>query len=611
MPHAPAERAAARTEQDEVFRLRPAAGGPLVRRLVDAPLERLLGLAHLGRLYRGTPPGCEGYDFLVWGLATLGIRAAAADGDLDRVPETGPAVVVANHPFGGVEGMVLGRLLMTRRRDVKFLANYFLGRIPELRDLFLLVDPFDRPGSVRKNLATLREALRWVADGGLLVVFPAGEVAHLSLRQRRIQDPPWNPAVAGIIRRAGCPVLPVYFGGRNSALFQAVGLVHPLLRTALLARELLGRRGTTIEARIGSPIPFRQLDAHSGGAELVDYLRCRTYILSERPSAGSAPIQPRLTPRAAKPIVPPTPAQALENELGRLPREQILVEGDDQAVWVAEADQIPKLLREIGRLREATFREVGEGTGREVDLDVFDPSYRHLFIWSRADRQIVGAYRLGMTDELLRAKGTAGLYTSTLFDFKPRLFDSMGPALEMGRSFIRSEYQKSYAGLMLLWKGIGRFVIQHPRYATLFGPVSISATYQSASQRLIVAFLEQNKYAHPWSKWVHPHAPPVAGRRGSYPLSPANLENLDDVSSFIAEIEADQKGVPILLKQYLKLGGRLLGFNVDPEFSNVLDVLIMVDLRRTERKILQRYMGREGTAAFLAQQRVDARSQAS
>jgi putative hemolysin len=175
----------------------------------------------------------------------------------------------------------------------------------------------------------------------------------------------------------------------------------------------------------------------------------------------------------------------------------------------------------------------------------------------------------------------------------------MGPAMEMGRSFIRSEYQKTYAGLMLLWKGIGHFVVQNPRYATLFGPVSISADYRSASQRLIVAFLEQNKYVHEWSSWVHPRVPTREGRSSGYRLSPDQLRDLDDVSAFISEIEADHKGVPILLKQYLRLGGRLLGFNVDPEFNNVLDVLIMVDLRATPEKILRRYMGREGVASFL------------
>jgi putative hemolysin len=183
----------------------------------------------------------------------------------------------------------------------------------------------------------------------------------------------------------------------------------------------------------------------------------------------------------------------------------------------------------------------------------------------------------------------------------------MGPALEMGRSFVRAEHQKSFAALMTLWKGIGRFVIGHPEYATLFGPVSMSADYLDASQQLVVAFLKQASYEHEWSRWVAPRRPFRARRRRNYLPNPAHLRSLDEVSAFVSEIEADGKGVPILLRQYRKLGGRMLGFNVDPDFSNVLDVLVMVDLRNTEQAILERYMGHDGSTAFLAHHGLEGR----
>jgi putative hemolysin len=416
-----------------------------------------------------------------------------------------------------------------------------------------------------------------------------------------------------MIRRARCPVSPVYFRGRNGLLFQALGQLHPRIRTAMLARELLGRRRSTIEVRIGSTIPFRQLDACGSAAEMTAYLRSRTEILAERPprvGVGGKPIQPRVTPANVRPLIPALSVDRLVDEIENLPPDGLLVDGADQVIYVAEASRIPTVVREIGRLREISFREVGEGTGREVDLDHFDETYLHLFIWSKANRQVVGAYRIGMIDQLMQHGGLKGLYTSTLFDFKPRLFEVMGRALEMGRSFIRPEYQKSYAGLVLLWKGIGQFVLRNPDYATLFGPVSISADYQTASQRLLVAFLQQNNYVHEWSGWVRPRTPCRPDRRTSRRLGPLHMRTLEDVSSFIAEIEADHKGVPILLRQYLKLGGRLLGFNVDPNFSNVLDVLIMVDLRRTEKNVLSRYMGRKGVEALHAHHRTT-RSEAS
>jgi putative hemolysin len=512
--------------------------------------------------------------------------------------------VVANHPFGGIEGLAIAQALTRVRPDVKLFANYLLSRIPELRDVFLFVDPFARSGSAAANAKALRGALAWLAGGGVLAVFPAGEVASLDPKTRRVADPAWNPIIARLARRTGAAVLPVFVPGRNRAFFQAAGLLHPALRTALLPREFLARRGTPIELRVGTPVPAARLATAKNDAEAIAYLRDRTEILAARVAPADSPgvgaIQPRRTPSAPAPVVPAVPPGALAAEVAGLPEDAHLVDSDELKVYVARADAIPNVLREIGRLREVTFRDVGEGTGREIDLDAFDAAYWHLFIWDEAAHEIVGAYRLGPTDELIPASGIGGLYTATLFRYDARLFEAMGPALEMGRSFIRTEHQKSYVALMLLWKGIGEFVGRHPRYATLFGPVSISADYRSLSQRLIVAFLERNRKLTGWTQWVRPTNPFREPRRPGAPLGPAHLSDLDDVSTFISEIESDQKGVPILLKQYLRLDGRLLSYNVDPDFTNVLDVLIVVDLRRTSQKARQRYMGRENLQRFRA-----------
>jgi len=562
-------------------------------------LERALGLATLGRHYRHRPLGATGPEFLTWALARLSISVSVRPEDLSRIPESGPLLVVANHPFGAVEGLALALTLVRVRPDVRLLANALLARIPEIRDMLLLVDPFEGPSSSAFNVAGLRRALAWLARGGTLIVFPAGEVASIDLRRRRVADPAWSRTIAGLARRAGAATLPVFVPGANGPLFHAAGMVHERLRTALLPRELLARRGSTVELRLGSPIAASRLAAFDDDGEAIAYLRERTEILAERTSLPRpGVIQPRRTPRSTEPLVPPVPVADLESDIARLPADALLLEADGSQVFVADAASIPALLREIGRLRELTFRDVGEGTGRAIDLDPFDEVYRHLFIWNRGARQIVGAYRLGATDERIAAEGIPGLYTSSLFRYDPRLFDAMGPALEMGRSWVRTEHQKGYAPLLLLWKGIGRFLVRHPRYVTLFGPVSISAEYRSASQKLIVAFLERNRKSTEWARWVRPTNPFRRSRRAGAAPGLSHLRDLEEVSTFISEIEADQKGVPVLLKQYLKLDGRLLGYNVDPAFSNVLDVLIAVDLRRTEPRILERYMGRAGAARF-------------
>ncbi len=564
------------------------------------PLERILGLKELDREYLELPQGKPIAGFLEAVFEQFDVKIDIHAEDLKRIPTEGPTVVVSNHPFGGIEGLALAHLLLTRRPDIRILANFMLGRIPELRELFLLVDPFEGKAATARSLAGLRRAHKWLGDGGLLVVFPAGEVASLDLRQRAVVDPPWTNTVDRLVARAQCPVVPAFFSGHNGSLFQLAGLVHSSLRTAMLPRELLARRGTTLKVCVGNPVPYSDLKTYAAGDDRMDFLRRRTEILGERSSFVGEPTQPRRTPTSPASIIDPVKRNLLEGEVAGLSPENRLAASGSQEVWIADGNDIPSLLTEIGRLREVTFRDVGEGTGRELDLDHFDTKYQHLFIWHRDDQEIVGAYRIGCTDTLLAEDGLEGLYTSSLFQYQPKIFDAMGTALEMGRSFIQPRYQKSFAGLLLLWKGIGRYVVRNPECTTLFGPVSISADYRSASQQLMAAFLKQNTYHHPWSKWVRPRSPfkekpSRVIRRGA-----ADLRDLEEVSRFIAEIEADNKGMPILLRQYLKLGGRLLGFNVDPKFSDVLDVLVMVDLRETPIRTLARYMGRDGAAEFLA-----------
>ena len=292
----------------------------------------------------------------------------------------------------------------------------------------------------------------------------------------------------------------------------------------------------------------------------------------------------------------------MESEIAALPPEALLDQQGDTTVFLAEANRVPNIVREIGRLRELTFRETGEGSGKEIDLDEFDTYYLHLFLWNRTTREVIGAYRLGQSDLILRNFGEKGFYTGTLFAYQRGFLERIDPALEMGRSFVRREYQRSYAPLLLLWRGIGAFLRSNPRYKILFGPVSISNEYHPNSRQLIVHFLKEYCRAEDLARFVRARSPlrtrPIQGWDSDGGNSVA--WDIEDLSAFIADIETDQKGVPILLKQYLRLGGKLLGFNVDPNFSNALDGLIVVDLVKTDPRLLERYMGKEAAASFLA-----------
>ncbi|MDO9542519.1 MAG: GNAT family N-acyltransferase [Kiritimatiellia bacterium] len=529
---------------------------------------------------------------------------AISEQDIRKIPKQGPLVVVANHPFGGLEGVVLGDIIFRARPDVKVLGNYLLQHLAELREWIIPVDPFGNRASSIANSKAIKEAIRWVADGGALVTFPAGEVAHFAWGQAKITDPKWSPHVGAIIKHAQSEVLPVFFPGANSLLFQIAGLFHSRLRTALLPHELIHKSSQAMNVYIGKVIPWKRLQHFNDNEAIIEYLRNCTFFLQNRlrsPKRSlSSIIFSRLAAPQAKPVAPAVETSILRGEIEALPPEQMLTQSGGFVVYIARAQQIPQTLNEIGRLRELTFREVHEGTGQPADLDRFDPYYLHLFLWNQKKSELVGAYRLGLTDVILQNQGAKGLYTTTLFKFKRPLLDMLKGAIEIGRSFVRSEYQKEYSCLALLWRGIGHFVVLHPKYKILFGPVSISQDYHSFSKNLIVQFLRQNKLHQELARYVKARSPYRALRTAKADRQTlATLANdVDDISLLIAEIEKDGKGIPILLKHYLRLNARILSFNVDRRFSNVIDSLILVDMTKSDGKLLGRFMSPPGYKTF-------------
>jgi len=555
--------------------------------------EKLLSLDQLDCVYSEARREGPAQPFFASLLERLDIRYECADSELARIPPDGPVMAVCNHPFGLAEAPVLASLLLKIRKDVRFLANSLLANIDLLRDYLIAVDPFGGKDAAKSNLKGIRAAIEWLQSGGLLVVFPAGEVSSLQFPQFQVADIPWNDSIGRVVRMTGATVIPFYIHGANSAGFHLAGLVHPRLRTALLPRELFNKRGQTILVSIGTPIVARAQPGFTN-RQLTAYLRMRTELLQTRrlqPIAAKRPQNRKLTPIAA-----PADVARMRAELEALP---VILTSGPLRVCVAEADRIPNTLLEIGRLREVTFRAAGEGTGRSRDLDRFDEWYRHVFLWNDERSQVVGAYRIGLADLILADRGPRGLYTNTLFRFDRPFLAKLGPALELGRSFVRAEYQREYLPLLLLWKGICQFVVQNPRYRSLFGPVSISNDYRSISRALMVEYFNSRRDSEV-GRTVHPrcrfHAPALPGCSSSGLSSLVN--GVEELSGLVADLEPDKKGVPVLLRQYLNLGGNILEFNVDQRFSNTVDGLILVDLLRADRRLLARYMGREGLASF-------------
>ncbi|MBI4618197.1 MAG: lysophospholipid acyltransferase family protein [Planctomycetes bacterium] len=554
--------------------------------------DRVLALDRLGRIHESIASARTGEEYCRAALAALDVRVRVTAADLARIPRSGPVLVVANHPFGAVEGLALAAALATVRPDVRILANRLLSRIPQLGDSLLFVDVFAGTGAPGANVSGLREALRFLGRGGLLAVFPAGEVAHIDLSSLRVTDPEWNAGVARLAARARAAIVPVYIPGRNPSLFQAAGLLHPRLRTALLPRELLNKRHRAIELAIGGPIPWARLVRFETDRDRIEYLRRRTFFLAARRRAPGRG-EPE-APRTLQAVASARPAGELVEEVRLLPAEQRLVASGERSVLCARASQIPAVLLEIGRLRELAFRGAGEGTGRSLDLDRFDETYVHLFLWDGVRREIAGAYRLAAAHEIAARLGPGGLYTHTLFEYGLDFLAELGPALELGRSFVRLERQRSSDALALLWRGIARFLALRPGIRTLFGAVSISSDYSPVSRGLVARFLERHAWREELARRVRPRSPfrvQGVGRRPARQDAPLAFD-LAELSALVADLEPDRKGVPVLLRRYLELGGRAIAMNVDHDFGDTLDALVVVDLARANPRVLSRYLDR-------------------
>ncbi|MCE3007483.1 MAG: lysophospholipid acyltransferase family protein [Bacteroidetes bacterium] len=578
--------------------------------LLKPGLEKVMGIEKLNAAYEASKVYMKTHQvtFVEAVFAVWGIEYEIPEESLTKLREhEGPLVIVCNHPFGGLEAIFLMILAHRIRPDrYKVMANFML-QIPELVDKFIFVDPFENAESKQRNMSPLREVMQYLKDGGLLGIFPAGEVASFDLKSKRVMEPEWNANISKIIQRTGAAVVPVYFHGHNSFLFQMAGVIHARLRTTLLVREFVNPRSNRIVHAMGNLIPPSKIQSFENPDTLTAYLRQKTLLLRARVDRGEKQQHIRLrhplrrrSGRELQPVAPPVDTAILRDELARMP-ECVISTHRNLDVVIFDADQAPGLLMEVGRLRELTFRSVGEGTGKAIDLDKHDYYYHHLIVWDREAGKIVGGYRMGEVDTILRNQGPTGLYINSLFHVDSKLFDEIGPSLELGRSFVAQEYQRNFYSLFLLWVGIGNFIVRNPRYKNLIGPVSISDDYHVVSKNMLVNFLLEHHYHTDLKDYVQPKKP----FQQKLDYEPAfydmlNVQKLQDVHELITEVEKQDKGVPILIKHYLRMGSRILAFNVDPEFQNSLDALTLIDLTKTDPSLLTKYMGEAGYAAFMA-----------
>jgi putative hemolysin len=574
--------------------------GPLLKRLlyVDA-----INAGHRELVATGTPE-----TFFSRTLEILGCKYEVSASDLERIPQDGPLVVMSNHPLGGLDGIIMGDLLRRRRPDVKLMANFLLKKIQFADQHMIFVDPFAAAKPSVKNLAPLRECLKHLKSGGLLGVFPGNKVSHYQWHRGEVADPEWVPHIGALMRRTGASVLPIFIEGSNSRLFNLAGMIHPILRTFLLPREFM-RRAHSIEPiriHIGSVISSTRLKRFESDEAMIRFLRVTTYFIGNRPKpaqTGSAAANQAKSLKC-EPVAIPLASEKLEMDIASLPSSSSLIKKGDFEVFIASQDQIPHIIQEIGRGREISFRDAGGGTLKALDLAPEDSYYEHLFIWHRTDRKIVGAYRIGRTDRILAERGPEGLICNALFHFKPGFIEKLTPGLELGRSYVLPEYQKGYGPMLLLMGGIFALVAREPKYNFTFGSVGIGQgdEYSVASRTLIIDLLRSLHNDRKFAVGIESRSPFEGVRlNGITPDEISELvQGIEDVSTLVTGLEPDGKGVPVLLRHYLKLNAKLLDFGVWKNHGNSVVGFLIVDLTLANPKLLSRYMGEEGYANFLA-----------
>ncbi|MBJ7554766.1 lysophospholipid acyltransferase family protein [Marinomonas spartinae] len=562
----------------------------------ESIVEWATGLAKLDRLYQQRPQGLSCFEFMRYTLSALNIEYEVSLGSIDNIPKEGPVVIVANHPLGAIEGVILAELIGSIRPDVKVLANEMLKRLPEIRELFIGVNVFGGAKAKKTNSRAIVDANKHLAEGGLLIIFPAGEVSSYAKGSKQLLDIEWRNSVAKFVKYSKATTVPIFINGKNSALFYGAGRIHPLLRTALLGRELLNKKLSRISISIGSPIAFSEVNEFANDKDMVNYFRLNTYLMGSQHKEA-----PKTSTQAHDlPIIDALDTGVLEKEIAQLPDTDLLLSQGDYEVYCSYTQNIPNLMQEIGRIREVCFRAVGEGSGQSCDIDDYDAYYHQLFVWHKHDKQIVGAYRLGQVDKLIETKGLDGLYSRSLFNYDQAFIESLDKSLEIGRSVVALPYQKSLNSLLLLWKGIARFVSLNPSYTHLFGPVSISNDYSLISRQLLAETLSIHYYDQEKANLVSPLSP--MRKSGNAFWQPNLLSSLTSVSLLSKVVSRlDQgKGVPVLLRQYLKMNGKLVCFNVDPAFHDCLDGLIVVDIKSVPLSTLAKYMGQHEAQVYLS-----------
>ena len=556
-------------------------------------LMKILRISRLNKLYDNNKDKSD-LDFLNGLLDEVKINYEIPENDLKRIPKDGAFITISNHPLGGIDGILLLKLVLEKRADYKIIANFLLHRAVPLKPYILPVNPFEDRKDAKSSIAGIKSALGHLRDGFPLGVFPAGEVSTYK-DGKLVIDKEWEQGAVKLIHKAKVPIIPIYFHAKNSKFFYILSRLSGTLRTAKLPSELMSQGKRKIKIRIGNPIKVAEQEQYKNIDDFHQFIRKKTYLLSNTFKEKSIDNSSKNQMNAKK-IVDEVEASILKAEVDKLRNtDRQLLSSKNYEVFLVDANEIPNILHEIGRLREITFREIGEGTNKKIDLDKYDKFYKHMFLWDSVTDTLVGAYRMGFGKEIFKKYGIEGFYINTLFKIEPELNTMMEYSFEMGRAFVRKEYQQKPMPLFLLWRGIIHVTLRYPEYKFLLGGVSISNKFSDFSKSLMIEFMKSNYYDPYVAQYIRPKQEykvklKDADKDFVFDTVKSDLKKFD---RFIDEIEPGNLRIPVLLKKYVKQNCKLVAFNVDPNFNDAIDGLIYVRITdlpdSTVRPVMEEY----------------------
>jgi putative hemolysin len=522
-----------------------------------------------------------GIEFVDSILDTLNLSVDIKESDLLKIPRTGSFICVSNFPMGGLEALLLMKIISEIREDFKIVTSYKYHEILPLKEFTIPLNKKD-PASFLPCLTCTKNILKYVQEGGVVGFFPAGRAATFNRNFKKIVDVQWDIRMVKLVKLAKVPVVPIYFNDSFRRLFHSLGNIHPFFQSFLLQKEMLKKRDSVEVIRIGSPIKQTEQDTFVNLWEYSRFIRARVYALgAASPIDVSTFFKYKKIFRVKKPekIIEPQPNKIIIEQINNAKKDYLLYSHTNFEIICAPAQVFPNVLSEIGRLREITFREVGEGTNKSLDIDEYDLYFDHLVIWDNATNKIVGAYRIGRGDEIIKQFSVSGFYFHSLFKIKKGLIPVLKQSLEMGRSFIVKEYQRKPMSLFMLWKGILFFLLKNTQYRYLGGPVSISQDFSELTKNLIVSFFEKNYFNPALAKYIKP--------RKKYKVQVEEFDksillkdigdDLNKLDRYVKEIEPNAR-IPVLFKKYISLGSKTIAFNVDPKFNNCIDGLMLLDI---------------------------------